>query len=189
MNLIPAAPNTRIVEYPSAETVAVVVGFIHVQGTRVDPVTALARGSAIYAHEAIQFADNSLDYPAKGLHFPSYADWEEYMSANAPKKEVPVDSPAVDTSPLKFGEKTYNTKSFWHWDLANAIFEIEGGQPYPNDPRAVKIKREEFAALKRDGAVKVDPHVGLIIEDDPAPAPTAAAPEPEADEDDLDDVI
>lgn len=188
MNLIPAAPGTRIVEYPSNEVVAIIVGYIHVQGTRVDPVTALARGSAIYAHEAIQFADGSLDYPAKGLHFERYADWEEYMSANAPKKEVPVDSPAVDTSPLKFGDKTYNTKSFWHWDLANAIFEIEGGQPYPNDPRAVKIKRDEFAALKRDGAVKVDPHAGLILEDDPkpeAPATEAAA----EDEDDLDDVI
>lgn len=73
--------------------------------------------------------------------------------------------PGPDTRPLHFGSQTYKTRSFWHWPDANAVFEIEGEQVYPSDPRAVKVKREEYAQFKRDGAVVIDPHAGVITEE------------------------
>lgn len=82
----------------------------------------------------------------------------------AATKPEPKAPPASDK--LVFGTKAHKTKSFWHWPDANAVFEIEGENPYPTDPRVAKIKREEFFALKRDGAVAIDPHAGVIQDDD-----------------------
>lgn len=91
--------------------------------------------------------------------------------------------PGPDTRPLHFGSQTYKTKSFWHWPDANAVFAIEGEQVYPSDPRAIKVKREEYAQFKRDGAVVIDPHAGVIEKDDQTEAPA------EDEEEDFSDVV
>lgn len=66
--------------------------------------------------------------------------------------------------PIKFGNQSYKTKSFWSWPEANAVFSIEPEDVLPNDARVTKVKRLEFDELKRAGAVKINPHHGDIQE-------------------------
>lgn len=75
---------------------------------------------------------------------------------------------------IAFGKKTYSTNSFWHIPSANAIFQIEGGNVYPKDDRCEKIKRDDYAKLKKAGATVIDPHSGVVGD------------EPEDDDDGMD---
>lgn len=211
MQLVAAAPNTRIVQYPSGLVAAVVVAWAHVQGSRVDPITPINRGTAIYPNEAIQFDNGEVVYPAKSLCFETFSDWESWMSENfdardegepekaaapsdskpsKPSAAKPAATKAPPSGPIIFGSKKYATKSFWSAPSLNAIFEIEGDQFYPADERCVKIKRDEFFELRKQGWSKIDPHQGEVHEEEPeAPEPSfvedIAGDEPDDDGDDL----
>ena len=71
---------------------------------------------------------------------------------------------------IQFGTKTYATNSFWMLSDSEGhdigVFQIEGDTPYPKDDRCRKIKRDEFAAAKREGVPVIDPRSGEIPEDD-----------------------
>ena len=69
------------------------------------------------------------------------------------------------TGAIQFGKKTYSTNSFWSMPSANAIFQIEGGNVYPKDDRCEKIKRDDYAKLKKAGATVIDPHSGVVGEE------------------------
>lgn len=81
-------------------------------------------------------------------------------TTTAPKTTGPTQT----VGPLHFGNQSFKTKSFWHWPEANAVFEIEPEQVIPSDPRVKKVKRDEYAVFKRDGASLIDPHAGADIE-------------------------
>lgn len=198
----PAAPGTLMLAYhPDDGKVSLtpIVGWANPTGLMAFPVVAVG-GRSMGPLQAIEHGPEGLvSYPTASLVFRDRLEWAKYMRQNAPSdadgghEEPSVEEMAEeagtashgadkgeggpDTKPLIFGKKTYSTKSFWHWEAANAVFEIEGGEVYPNDPRAVKIKRDEFFTLKRDGAVKIDPHAGLILD-------SGEPEEPEASEDD-----
>lgn len=199
----PAAPGTLMLSYhPDDGKVSLtpVVGWSSPTGLMAFPVVAVG-GRSMGPLQAIEHGPEGLvSYPTASLVFKDRIEWARYMRQNSPadaedgNEEPSVEEMAEDagtashggdkgeggpdTKPLVFGTKTYATKSFWHWESANAVFEIEGGGVYPNDPRAVKIKRDEFFTLKREGAAKIDPHAGLILAD--------SEQEPEAgDENDL----
>lgn len=185
MNMFPAQPGTVMRQYDADgdHTETPVVGWVHIQGSIVFPVFCVpglsaGPGSAIWIPSSVETSSGYWCYPHKGVvtsdetkleGMISEALGEEEEKAPAPKNAPVTVEGKPDTRPLSFGAKTYNTKSFWHWETANAIFEIEGKEVYPSDPRVVKIKRDEYAKLKRDGAVKIDPHSGLINEDSAAP--------------------
>ena len=75
------------------------------------------------------------------------------------------DAMIESVGPIPFGKKTYSTNSFWHMPSANAIFQIEGGNVYPKDDRCEKIKRDDYAKLKKAGATVIDPHSGVVGEE------------------------
>jgi len=203
MNTFPALPGTVIQQYDADGdfTETPIVGWQHVQGNMCFPVfpcgnrsvgpgtvIAIPNGSGRwhFVHPSSQTSSDDVFYIKQIVADALGAAEESGEVAAATTKPGKATTPVQpdgkpDTRPLKFGAETYKTKSFWHWEIANAVFEIEPENVIPKDPRVVKVKRDEYAKLKRDGAVKMDPHSGLIHEEKPA--------EPEAPaEDDEDDV-
>ena len=75
--------------------------------------------------------------------------------------------------------QVFQTTSFWRTTDGNDIFVVEGGTEAPakNDPSYVKIKRDDYQALKREGADVIK--WPLDADED-----GNAASEPEDDEDD-----
>jgi len=110
----------------------------------------------------------------------------EKASPTAAKSNAPQSNP---TAPLHFGAKVYATKSFWHWPDQNAVFEIEPNEPYPNDPRVKKVKRDEYAIFKRDGASKIDPHGGEVLDDADRNAKTGGDDPEVPDEVNVEDLV
>lgn len=112
------------------------------------------------------------------------ADGEEIDDSEVPaflKKGARPDASAAtadeeDSLAIKFGEKTFSQKSYWAFKTLPRVFEIGAGEPLPTDSRVVKIKRDEFAEKRRNGAVLVIPDV--LTEE-----------EPHAEEKDYDDVL
>lgn len=194
---VPAAPETFIVG-PEGERTAVIIAWQWVTGNYMMPVFDIAR-TGILKQEAIQHPDGTVSHPdSKGL-FNDVRDWVSYAHAHnlaeiteevkAPAKTGPKprakadapEDPPDPNRPIVFGTKTFKTKSFWHWPTANAVFEIEGEQSVPDDPRVLKVKRDEWYDFKRAGAVEIDPHAGTILESEPA-----AEPVDETEDDDMD---
>jgi hypothetical protein len=175
-----------------------VVGWMNITGQLAMPLTPVPnpgtdKNSMVVVPPAGDPADGEwyFCHRATGVVCYSHEDAGEYMAEYLGENPIPEPTekgdasvkssdpqPGPDTRPLHFGSQTYKTKSFWHWPDANAVFEIEGEQVYPSDPRAIKVKREEYAQFKRDGAVVIDPHVGVITEE-----PANEAPAEDEDED------
>lgn len=192
MNVMSAPAGTHLWHRDHGR-IAVIIGFAHVQGALGFPLYAIANApKGLGPMHAIEHPDGYVSYPAGDRQtFDSVDDWKSYVEDLEWDEADPaaaagstVDAKPGDSNrPLVFGTKSHKTKSFWHWADANAVFEIEGEQPYPNDPRVLKIKRDEYFNLKRDGASKIDPHAGTI-EDEEEPETPAAE-----DEDDVSDLI
>lgn len=193
--IIPAAPGTYIINSDGEQTDAI-IAWIHVHGALLHPLFATSRSGPM-KNEAYQLPLGDVLHPDSRTLFSDVADWESFATSNnldstpaaaTSKGPATTAAPAGDPGahrPINFGTKTFKTKSFWHWPDGNSIFEIEPEMPYPDDPRVVKIKRDEYAEFKRQKQVDViDPHSGVI--EDSAPAADAA---PEDDEDDAASVI
>lgn len=191
--IIPANPGAFLLN-ATGERIAVIVAWAYVQGNRVDPIFDIARSGPM-KNEAIQHSLHSVVHPDSKEFFNTVADWNAYAAEhNLDRIATPKAAPAATGKPaaaaqasappaneaIKFGTKSYSTKSFWAWGDALAVFEIEAGQPYPHDPRVKKVKREEFFEFKRTGFAVIDPHVGLIEE---AEATEAAPVEEDEDMD------
>jgi len=177
MNVFSAPAGTYLYHRDHGR-LAVIVGFAYVQANLAFPIYGVPTKAGIGPLECIEHPEGYISYPAKSRMFESLADWSAFVEDMAEEGEETVAAgTAPDPSPIVFGDKTNKTKSFWHWPTANAVFEIEGETALPNDPRVKKVKRDEFFDLKRDGAVKIDPHAGVIEEE----------PETVTEEDDDDD--
>lgn len=196
MNTFPAQPGTVLLQYDADGdyTTTPIIGWQHVSGNMCFPVfptgsRSVGPGSVLaipngddflYVHPTTQKCSSDLDFMS-GIVSESLGDAEESGEAPAAttkpgKPSAPITADGKpDSKPINFGAQTYKTKSFWHWPVANVVFEIEGEHVVPSDPRVVKIKRDEYAKLKRDGAAKIDPHSGLIHGDTEDPSPEEAA--------------
>lgn len=187
--VIPAHPGTYLLDSGGSE-IAVIIGWAHVQGNRLDPLFDIARSGPLIS-EAIQHPGGYVSHPSSKLLFVDASAWESYATENKLDKVAAVVTKPVDaavnkpvetvgkpSAALTFGTKSHKTKSFWHWPEMNAIFEIEGESPYPTDSRVTKIKRDEFAELKRQKLSVIDPHSGIIDEE---PAVEAAEEDDDMD--------
>jgi hypothetical protein len=86
-----------------------------------------------------------------------------------PKPRARPAAPQATGGAIQFGTKTFSTNSFWRLKSSNIdehdpIFQIEGGHAYPKDARCEKIKRDEYAALKKAGSPVIDPHAAAKTE-------------------------
>jgi hypothetical protein len=181
-SLISATPGTNLIN-AHGNIVAVIIAWQYLQGNMAFPLFACGR-SGVAKEEAVFHPEGYITHPASQKVFESVDLWTAYIDGEAIVTDTSgtTEGTAPDNRPINFGTKSYSTKSYWHWPTANAIFEIEGKAEYPDDPRVLKIKREEFADLKRGGASKIDPHAGVIQED----GPNEAAPAVDEDEDEMD---
>ena len=123
--------------------------------------------------------DGLVDDPTHKLTFGDSIEWDKFIRTAKPKAAPPAstETDAGTTEPdsdetrpeapvaekpivyVNLGRKTFKTKSFWAFsDQAgegDAVFAVEGEQPYPHDTRCSKITREEFAKLKKSGVPEV----------------------------------
>lgn len=196
-NQFPAQPGTVVRQYDDDGEYRdiPVVGWMNITGQLANPIcpvpgVVVSKNSLIVIPAAGEWF---WCHPDSGKVFTTGDAAEEFVGdylaenpmpkpmergAEPTKDQYAKPTPGPDTRPLHFGNQTYKTRSFWHWPDANAVFEIDGEQVYPSDARAVKVKRDEYAQLKRDGAVVIDPHAGVIEENEPG-----------AEEDDFSDVV
>lgn len=171
-----------------------VVGWIHIEGTMAFPVSVMSHGGLTHG-KAIQHPEGFISDPSHGMVFSSLEEWEAFMRTAKPgwNQPKPMDEHADDyldtmeqadaheaeleeaeeeidnsgqVGPIEFGDKVYKSRSFWKYPQAGAIFQIEGGEPYPRDGRVEKITRDEFTALKKDGHAVIDPTLGEVSEED-----------------------
>lgn len=200
-NQFPAMPGTflRVWDEDGDPKDIPIVGWMNITGQLALPLTPVPnpgtdKNTMVVVTPTDEQGEVYYCHRATGTIYYSADDADNFMAGyleanpmpSAPEKgdaSVKTDTKAgPDTRPLHFGSQTYKTKSFWHWPDANAVFEIEGEQVYPSDPRAIKVKREEYAQFKRDGAVVIDPHAGVITEE-------AEQPAAEDEDEDFSDVV
>lgn len=194
MNTFPAQPGTILRQYDADGDYkdTPIIGWQHIQGNMCFPVfpcgaRSVGPGSVIilpvnewipemFVHPSSQTCTTERD-EIEGIVSEALGAAEEAGETPAATTKTIAVQPdgKPDTKPINFGATTYKTKSFWHWQAANVVFEIDGEQVVPSDPRVTKIKRDEYAKLKRDGAAKIDPHSGLIHGDSEDPTPEEAA--------------
>lgn len=189
----PAQPGTfMITRDPSTSPPSVikvpVIGWNHVQGNMAFPVCVMNHGGLTHG-KAILHPEGFVTDSVHGLTFETEAEWLSFMKtakakgnaedtrADAMPEDEPAEEPDVEngedamnesvgpSGAIEFGTKTYKTNSFWSMPSENAIFQIEGGQPYPKDDRCSKVTRDEYAALKKKGASVIDPHSGVVGEE------------------------
>ncbi len=213
LTIIPAVDDTNIIDR-NGDIVAMVVAWQYIQSNMVFPVFAIAR-SGLRKDEAIWYGNGKVEHPDSRRVFEDNDAWVAWAEDNVKEDaeqpaEQPVESkpaaaattkpaatstkPAASangdcSTPIKFGTKTYSTKSYWVWPDMKVIFEIEGGSVYPVDPRVEKIKRDEFAQLKRDGFDKIDPASGVIPGTDEEHGEDQSEPDTGTDEDEDMDVV
>lgn len=168
-----------------------VIGWNHVQGNMAFPVCVMNHGGLTHG-KAILHPEGFVTDSVNGLTFETEAEWLSFMKTAKPKgateaepeeedtradampDDEPDEEPDVEngedamneavgpSGAIEFGTKTYKTNSFWSMPSENAIFQIEGGQPYPKDDRCSKVTRDEYAALKKQGATVIDPNSGEV---------------------------
>lgn len=173
ITIFPAQPGTfMITRDPSTSPPSVikvpVIGWNHVQGNMAFPVCVMNHGGLTHG-KAILHPEGFVTDSVNGLTFETEAEWLSFMKTAKPDEEPDVENgedamnEAVGPSgAIEFGTKTYKTNSFWSMPSENAIFQIEGGQPYPKDDRCSKVTRDEYAALKKQGATVIDPNSGEV---------------------------
>jgi hypothetical protein len=184
LNIFPAAPGTFVATRDTAANHGVyyvpVIGWAHVQANLAFPILPMAFGGLTHG-KCVVTPDGYVTDSIHGQCFDKIDDWIAFIDrakrkgedaepdgvATAAKDPAPTKPAAAKTAPsgvIVFGTKTYQSKSFWSYPEQNAVFELEGGVPYPKDERVTKVTREQFAALKKAGATKIDPS-GQVSED------------------------
>lgn len=174
ITIFPAQPGTfMITRDPSTSPPSVikvpVIGWNHVQGNMAFPVCVMNHGGLTHG-KAILHPEGFVTDSVNGLTFETEAEWLSFMKTAKPKgatEAEPEEEDAMNeavgpSGAIEFGTKTYKTNSFWSMPSENAIFQIEGGQPYPKDDRCSKVTRDEYAALKKQGATVIDPNSGEV---------------------------
>lgn len=178
ITIFPAQPGTfMITRDPSTSPPSVikvpVIGWNHVQGNMAFPVCVMNHGGLTHG-KAILHPEGFVTDSVNGLTFETEAEWLSFMKTAKPKGATEAEPEEEDTradamnesvgpsGAIEFGTKTYKTNSFWSMPSENAIFQIEGGQPYPKDDRCSKVTRDEYAALKKQGATVIDPNSGEV---------------------------
>lgn len=170
--IIPAAPGTRFVTYTGEENGAhtnaqLVIGW-RVGPTVMTPIVLGGYERHLPAFAAIAEEKKLFD-PATGNVIPhKLEDWviecddsdgaAVIQPKNSPKAaKTKSEEAALNVAPgeysIVFGKKKpYKGKSFWYFEDEEHqfVFEVEGGEPLPDDPRVSKVNRADFTALKKD---------------------------------------
>lgn len=201
MTLIPAAPNTLLLDGHGERPPVPIIGWTMLRpGTTAVPVFPVNR--EIVPGDGISFGEDFILDLGTGTAFrgPEMLDeWYSFVTvadygnapvsaASAPVVAPTPQPPASGKEPfpanmIRWGDKKFVNNSFWHYTHPVSgeqfVFTLPGGEPAPNDPTTVKVNRDAYFDLRRTIAERV---IG--------PASASAAPAaPEEPEDDSDDMI
>lgn len=154
-DFIPAAPGTMLLIHGKAPAIPI-IGWTIGKSGRAEPVTPLPPVT-IQHGIAYAFVDkdfNAFVDPVYKKVFLDRDEWIEFIAdkdpGEAPEDGEPGAIPAAALG-VAFGSKTFVKSSFWVYkdDDYNFIFEVDGGEPLPDDSRVTKSNRKDYAALKK----------------------------------------
>ena len=175
-HLIPATPGTRYVTYSGEENGArtneqPVIGW-RVTPTLAAPIVLGGNERHLPAFVVIAEGKKLFDLTTGNEMVLSLREWVQECddsdgesmihpkntpkatkAEKAQKEEEAEKTIARGEYSIAFGAKNpFKCKSFWHYedDETQFVFEIEGGEPLPDDPRVSKVNRADFTALKKD---------------------------------------
>lgn len=177
MNIIPETRGATLLSTDATGTITEwpIVGWAYVQGNRLDPLFDMVRRSGIGPNEGIRRVDEKgfavVSVPSLNelmledefySHMQSIAmsgGFEDLAESAAAVVETETKhlTPGAALS-INFTDDTFKTKSYWKFDDARSLFEIEKQTALPADKRCEKVSRDEYAALKKDGYKVIDPH-------------------------------
>lgn len=191
---VPAPPGTTVIVLDRADrsTYRIPVVAFDVTSTIAYPICAIAFGGLLKAERALEVEGYIMDrgFP---IPFDSEEAWVQWAMNTTPgeeedpgetvthhtmdgaPEEIPVGKPAPAKAKAERPEKarkTFASKSFWSrrhpTDGVLEIVEIEPGMGLPRDSEGFeKIKRDEFAAFKKEA--KSGGRVVVILWDDDGP--------------------
>jgi hypothetical protein len=149
---------------------------LHPEGFVTDPVHGLVCGSIdewMNFMKTAKSTDKVLNPPSphtSPVDDPTEAA-ERARQARLMPDETPRNKPgpapkpkAAPSAGIAFGTKSFKTRSFWQCEAG--VFTVDGGEVYPKDPKCIKVTRNEYDAVRRDGAKVIDPHASPDLGDD-----------------------
>ena len=155
--VLPAAPGTYVISLMADDLLAwfPVIGWEKMLG-RWEPVcfppeAIRSDKPTCYLLPAENQAVNPNVYdPTARRTFEDLKDWQEFYEGEIPEKS-PLGATFEIGTPVTFGSKIYKNKSFWHFKTTNAefLFELDGNETCPDDPRVQKINRDEFFKARK----------------------------------------
>lgn len=170
--IFPAQDGTFIIERdtttnPPRVIRLPVIGWTHVQGSLAYPICAMAQNGLTHGKAVLHPRGHVTD-PTHALVFENETEWLAFIkkakTTSKDRAEAMPESAEAPSGAIRFGTKSYKTNSYWSIRSANAIFQVDGGDPYPTDDACEKVTRTEFMDLKRDGATVIDPLSGEVGE-------------------------
>lgn len=171
-DFIPAAPGSMLLVHGKAPAIPI-IGWTIGKSGRAEPVTPLP---PVTIQHGIAYAliDGDLTFfvdPVYKKVFLDRDEWVEFIS-NKDSDEAPEDG-AVPAAALgvAFGSKTFVKSSFWIFrdGTHEFIFEVDGGDPLPEDTRVTKTNRKDYATLKKTVTVVSVADLMADAEEDPEP--------------------
>jgi hypothetical protein len=96
-------------------------------------------------------APNFYDVETK-TYFDNHDDWLAFYEGKAPEAPGPAKRSKTRSGlRVTFGTKVYKNKSFWHFktEQDEFLFELEGDETCPDDPRVEKINRDQFFKARK----------------------------------------
>lgn len=176
-----------------------VVAYTFVDGKIAFPITPMATGGLLKASRALLTSGMVIDR-GFAIPFDGPAEWLAWAETVEPGEEEPEaeqvaqTAPKVSNSKFSTNRKTFASKSFWSrvtMDGKTEAVTIEPGWGLPLDAEGwEKIKRDDFANLKRDAkngesvVIRTWSEKDGLVEDEP----TAEEMTPALD-DDVEDLV
>lgn len=83
--------------------------------------------------------------------FYDSVEWASQYEGKEPEIEPETQKQARSNLHVAFGNKVYKNKSFWHFKTPSDefLFELDGEQTCPDDPRCEKITRDQYFKARK----------------------------------------
>lgn len=164
LDSFPAAPGTfLIIAGPGSKdyTTIPVVGWGIAKNGRAEPITPVAaqpitHGMA-YLIPIPDSGEMTIFDPVYNKKANTLEDWLAFVSKKSAKVRAAEKSGEIPVASLgvAFGDKTFVKTSFWIFrdGTHEFIFEVDGGEPLPEDTRVTKTNRNDYTLLKKTAKV------------------------------------
>ena len=160
LDSFPAAPGTFLITAdPDGRnyTTTPIVGWGVAKNGRAEPITPLAaqpvKHGMAYLIPIPDSGEMTVFDPVYNKKANAVEDWLAFVSKKSASVREAEEEGTIPAAALgvAFGDKTFVKSSFWIFrdGTHEFIFEVDGGDPLPEDTRVTKTNRKDYATLKK----------------------------------------